>query len=119
MFYIFLASRILFGGYFIVNGVNHLLKGSSMVGYAVSKKIPMPQAMIIISGLLILLGGLGILVGFMVPFAVLFIEIFLVVVTFTMHDFWMQKDAGMRQMEYIQFTKNLALIGGALAFLFI
>ncbi len=119
MFYIFIASRILFGGYFILNGVNHLLKGSSMAGYAASKKVPMPKLMITLSGILILLGGLGILIGFMVPFAVLFIEIFLVLVTFTMHDFWMQKDASARQMEYIQFTKNLALMGGALAFLFI
>ncbi len=119
MFYIFLVSRILFGGYFILGGTNHLLKGSSMAGYAASKKVPMPKVMIILSGLLILLGGLGILIGFMVPFAVLFIEIFLVVVTFIMHDFWNQKDPGARAMEYIQFTKNLALMGGALAFLFI
>lgn len=114
-----MVSRVLFGGYFILNGMNHIFNSSKMVGYAASKKVPMPRAAIVISGLLILLGGLGILLGFYVPFAVLAIEIFLVIVTLTMHDFWNATDSNTRMMEYISFTKNLALMGGALAFLFV
>ena len=114
-----MVSRVLFGGYFILNAYNHLVKGSHMVGYAASKKVPMPKTAIFVSGLLILFGGIGILVGFYVPFAVLAIEIFLVIVTTMMHDFWNQKDPNVRMMEYTQFTKNIALMGGALAFLFI
>lgn len=119
MFYIFLLSRILFGGYFVMSGANHMLKTGALAGYAASKKIPMPKLSVFLSGLLIFLGGLGIVFGIFVPFAVLAIEIFLVIVTVTMHDFWNHKDPNTRQMEHIQFMKNLALIGGALAFLFI
>ena len=114
-----MVSRILFGGYFVLNGLNHIIKGSSMVGYASSKKVPMPKTLILISGLLILLGGLGIIIGFYVPFAVLAIEVFLIVITVVMHDFWNQADKSARMMEYTQFMKNIALMGGALAFLFI
>ena len=114
-----MVSRILFGGYFVLNGLNHIIKGSSMVGYASSKKVRMPKTLILISGLLILLGGLGIIIGFYVPFAVLAIEVFLIVITVVMHDFWNQADKSARMMEYTQFMKNIALMGGALAFLFI
>ena len=110
---------MLFGGYFIMNGLTHFFKLKDMTSYAHSKKVPMPKFLVIVSGLLIFLGGVGILIGFLVPFAVLAIEIFLVFVTALMHDFWNVTDKNIRMVEYVNFTKNLALMGGALAFLFI
>jgi hypothetical protein len=32
-----------------------------------------------------------------------------------MHDFWSQQEPRQRQAEMINFTKNMALLGGALA----
>lgn len=32
-----------------------------------------------------------------------------------MHDFWRQQDPNQRMSEMVNFTKNLALLGGALA----
>ena len=119
MFYIFLVSRVLFGGYFIYNAYNHLIKGSHMVGYAASKKVPMPKIAIFVSGVLLLAGGAGILVGFYVPIAVACLVLFLVPVTFMMHDFWKETDPMAKITQKIMFTKNLALLGGALAYLFI
>ena len=116
---IFLLSRVLFGGFFILNGFNHIFKGKNMIGYASSKKVPMPKIAILVSGIMMLLGGAGILAGVFVPIAVSLIALFLIVVTFKMHDFWNQTDPNMRMMDYIQFTKNVALLGGALAFLFV
>lgn len=119
MIYIFYVSRILFGGYFIYNAFNHLFNGKSMAAYAASKGVPMPKVAIFISGLLLLFGGAGILVGFYVPLAVAALILFLIPVTFMMHDFWKEKDPMMKMTQQIMFTKNLALLGGALAFLFI
>jgi putative oxidoreductase len=39
---------------------------------------------------------------------------FLVPVTFTMHNFWAIHEAGERQMQMINFMKNLSMLGGAL-----
>ena len=90
-----------------------------MAGYAASKGVPMPKIAIFISGILLLLGGVGIIVGFYVPLAVAALVLFLIPVTFTMHDFWKETDPMMKMTQQVMFTKNLALLGGALAFLFI
>lgn len=119
MDFLFLTSRILIGGYFIWHAYNHLVKGSHMVGYAKSKKVPQPQLAISLSGILILLGGLGILFWTQVQYSVLAIALFLIPVSFIMHAFWQEKDPHAKMMEQTQFTKNMAILGGVLAFLFI
>jgi hypothetical protein len=40
---------------------------------------------------------------------------FLLGVSPAMHDFWKQENKEQQQQEMIQFTKNMALLGGALA----
>jgi putative oxidoreductase len=119
MDFLFLVARVLFGGYFIMNGYNHLAKGKHMAGWVASKKVPNPKLAILASGLMILLGGVGILFWSQVELSVLLIVAFLVPVTFMMHDFWKETDQMAKMNSYVGFTKNVALIGGALAFLFI
>src|ERR1700690_1857118 len=117
MDYIFLISRILFGGYFVVSGWNHLRHSDAMAGYAASKKVTSPKAMVIISGLMIFLGGLGILLGYHVGISVLLIVLFLIPVTFIMHNYWAETDPSAKMNSRVGFMKNMALIGAALAFL--
>lgn len=119
MEFLFLLARVLFGGYFIMNGYNHIAKGKNMIGWVASKKVPNPKMAIMLSGLMILVGGLGILLSTEVELSVLLIVAFLVPTTFMMHDFWKETEPMVKMNSYIAFTKNLALIGGALAFLFV
>lgn len=119
MDFLFLVARILMGSYFIYNSYAHLVKGSHMVGYAQSKKVPFPKMAIFVSGALLLLGGLGILFWAYVSYAVLALVLFLVPVTFMMHNFWQITDPQSKMMEQIQFTKNMALLGGVLMALFV
>jgi len=67
-----------------------------------------------LSGVIALLGGLGILLGFKARYGAWLIVIFLVPVTFMIHDFWTVADPMMRQMQQINFMKNLAMLGAAL-----
>ncbi len=117
MDYIFLIARVLFGGYFAVGGFNHLRHSDAMAGFAASKKVSSPKAMVIISGLMILLGGLGIITGLYVGTSVLLIVLFLIPVTFIMHNYWNETDPNAKMADRVQFMKNMALIGAALAFL--
>jgi putative oxidoreductase len=119
MDYIFLAARVLFGGYFAMGGWNHLKNSTALAGYAASKKVTSPKAMIILSGLMILIGGLGIVTGLFVGVSVLLIVLFLIPVTFIMHNYWADTDPNMKMVNQVNFMKNMALIGGALAFLFV
>ena len=117
MDYIFLISRILFGGYFVVSGWNHLRHADAMSGYAASKKVTSPKAMVIISGLMIFLGGLGLVLGIFVNISVVLIVLFLIPVTFIMHNYWAATDPQAKMADKVGFMKNMALIGAALAFL--
>jgi uncharacterized membrane protein YphA (DoxX/SURF4 family) len=116
MMYLFLLGRILLGGYFIKSGYGHMKNLKMLAGYAGSKKVPMPTVSVFLSGLLLLIGGAGILLGIYVQFAIACAAIFLVVVTFKMHDFW-KADPAHKMGEEINFYKNLALLGAVLMLL--
>ena len=117
MIYIFLLGRVLLGGYFIMNGYNHIKNLTMLTGYAQSKGVPMPKLAVFFTGLLLLLGGAGVLLGVYVECAVLFLSIFLVGVTFQMHQYWKIADQNARMGEEINFKKNLALLGAVLMLL--
>jgi len=110
----FLIGRVLFGGYFFYNGINHFTMRKMMIPYATSKGIPAPGLAVLGSGLLILLGGLSILLGVRPHIGAGLIGLFLIGVTPTMHNFWAVTDPNQRMVDMIQFTKNLALLGAAL-----
>ena len=119
MIILFLVGRVLFGGYFVMNGLNHFMKMGMMKGYASSKSVPMASMAVAITGLMILLGGLGILMGVYIQLSVLLLAIFLVFVTFKMHNFWAVTEPNMKMMEMVNFYKNMALLGAVLMMLFI
>ena len=114
MDYIFLLGRILFGGFFVMSGVGHFMNLQGMAGYAASKKVPMPKFSVGFSGLLLLLGGLGVLLGVYVQYTLALLVIFLVPTTFMMHAYWMDTDPGMKMGNRVNFYKNLALLGAVL-----
>lgn len=111
---LFLLGRLLFGGYFVLSGINHFSKFEGMVGYAKSKNVPLPETSVAVSGLAIILGGLGILLGMYVPWSVGLIVLFLLAVSFKMHNFWAVSDPQMKMGDTVNFLKNMALIGAAL-----
>lgn len=118
--YAFLLGRILYGGFFVMSGINHFQHLSMMAGYAGSKGVPAAKPAVIVSGLLILLGGLSILFG-VLPGRVgtACIVLFLVPVSFMMHNYWVEKDPMTQLNQRVNFMKNMALLGAALMMLLI
>src|SRR5258708_36386556 len=90
--YLFVLGRILLGGYFIMSGYGHFKNLKMMTGYAESKGVPMPREGILLTGLMMILGGLGILLGVQIGWSVLLLVIFLLAVSFKMHDYWKDSD---------------------------
>ena len=111
----FLIGRIIFGGFFVYNGINHLKQRQSLSQYAAAKKIPMPEAAVTISGIALLLGGGSILLGIKPKMGAAAIMSFLAGVSPTMHAFWRAEDPKQRMDDMINFGKNMALLGGPLA----
>ena len=111
---LFLIGRIIFGGYFAYNGVNHFVNHAMMAQFAAAKGVPMPEISVMVAGALILAGGLSILFGLRPHVGGLCIALFLLVVTPAMHNFWAVTDTQQRMAEMINFTKNAALLGSTL-----
>ena len=113
----FLIGRIIFGSYWLMAALNHFKNLNHMSEYARAKGTPFPKLAVSGSGVLLLLGGLSVLLGVYASIGVLLLIIFLVGVSIQMHSFWKVDDAQLKQIDVINFTKNMALIGALLMFL--
>lgn len=111
----FLIGRLLFGGFFLYNGINHLRNASSMAPHAASKGVPAPDLAVKLSAVPLLAGGASLLLGIKPRYGALAILGFLAGVSPIMHDFWRHEDPEHRMNEMVNFAKNMALAGGALA----
>ena len=109
-----LAGRAIFGGYFVYNGINHFKSREMLAGYAASKKVPAADAAVVASGLMMLAGGLSLLAGTRPKLGAASVAAFLLGVSPVMHAYWNETDPQQRMNEMINFTKNMALVGGAL-----
>ena len=109
-----IAGRVLFALLFVSSGVNHFTQNAAMTGYAKYKKIPMAKISVYVSGLMLVLGGIYIALGFYADLGALLLAIFLIPTAFLMHAFWKESDATAKQNETISFFKNLSLAGAAL-----
>jgi putative oxidoreductase len=113
---VFLLARVLFGGVLALMGLNHFSGVEQMSGYAEMKGIPAPAFSVVASGVVLVLGGVGIVLGVAPVLAAGALAAFLLVSAVTMHDFWAVPDDQV-QDEMTGFLKNVALAGGALALL--
>ena len=113
----FLMGRIIFGGYWLMAAVNHFKNLDHMSGYAKAKGTPFPKLAVAGTGALLLAGGLSMLLGFYAPIGIALLIVFLLGVSVQVHSFWKVDDAQMKQIDMINFTKNMALIGALLMLL--
>jgi len=111
---IVLIGRILFGGFFLMSGINHFTKLEAMTGYAKYKKLPAAKLGVLISGLMLVIGGIYIVLGYYADLGALLLAIFLVLAAVIFHNWGKETDATAKQTEMMAFMKDIALAGGAL-----
>lgn len=111
----FLIGRLLFAGFFINAGINHLKERKSMADYARSKGVPKPELAVTLSAIPLLAGGVSILMGVKPKMGALALLGFLAGVSPVMHNFWQEEDPQAKMNDMVMFMKNVALAGGALA----
>ena len=114
MEWLVLIGRILYSMIFIIFGLNHFFNLSGMAGYAASKGVPAATVATIITGLLLVLGGLSVLLGYKSKIGSLLLVIFLIPTALIMHNFWAVQNEMQAATEMAHFMKNLALAGSAL-----
>jgi putative oxidoreductase len=75
----------------------------------------MPDQAVTAATALLLLGGASILLGAKPKIGTAAVIAFLAAVSPMMHDFWTQQDPSQRQNDMVHFSKNMALLGAAIA----
>ncbi len=109
---IFLIGRIIVGLYFLFNASLHLfLSTEEVAGYAAFRGLPISNTWVYLTGLLMLVGGLCILLGFLPHIGSLPLVIFLLVTAFAIHHFWTDTDPALQINEIFFFSRNLGLVG--------
>ena len=106
---LFLVGQVVLGAYFIAAGIPHFTKAKGMIDYATFKKIPAPAAGVYVSGIILVLGGVGILFQMDLVWAYSLLAAFLVIAAVTVHNFWTEKDAQAKMTSMIMFQKNIAI----------
>ena len=108
-----LAGRLIFGAYFVYNGVRHFRNRDMMEAYAASKGVKWPTVAVLGTGTMLVLGGLSVLTGVRPKIGASLIAGFLLAVSARMHDFWNVEDPQQQMQEFVNFSKNMALVGAA------
>jgi putative oxidoreductase len=109
-----LIGRILFVLIFLGSGTTgHLGQRKGMAQYAASQGIPAAEALVVLSGVMIVVGGLMVALGVWGDLGALLL-VFLVVAGFLIHAFWKVQDPHQRMDQQVHFMKNLALAGGSI-----
>lgn len=112
----FLLGRIIFGGYWIMSGVNHFTHLRTMAEYVKTRGVPSPEAAVAGSGVVLVCGGLSMLLGIYPTAGSLLLIAFLLAASFMIHKYWEMDTVHARQDEKINFDKNMALVGALLMF---
>lgn len=106
-----LAGRVFFALIFMLAGLNHFSKQT--IAFAASQGVPLASVAVPLSGVIAVVGGLSILLGYRAKLGAWLIVLFLAGVT-PLHNFWAVHDPMMAQIQMTMFMKNISMIGGAL-----
>lgn len=105
-------GRLLYSFIFVISSFKHF--GPELKQYAAGHGVPMVSVLVPLAGLLILVGGVSIVLGYKAKCGAWLIVLFLVPVTLSMHNFWAITDPQEAQVQLIMFMKNISMLGAAL-----
>jgi len=110
---VFVIARVLLALMFILAGFAKLGGLEGTAGYIASAGLPLPGVLAVATGLLEVVGGVALAVGFQTRTAAVVLALFTLLATFLFHAFW-AVPAEQAYMQQLMFMKNLAVAGGLL-----
>jgi putative oxidoreductase len=110
----FTVGRVLFGLYWLRAGFHHFTALDPIAEYARGKGTPAPKIAVVGSGIVLLIGGLSMILGAYPTGGIVLLVLFLLAASFHFHSYWRVNDAKMKQIDQINFMKNMALVGALL-----
>lgn len=110
-----LFGRLCIAAIFVISGVAKIPGWQDNLGYMTQNGVPSAQVFLTVAILIEVLGGLMVASGFRTRIAALVLALYLIPVTVTFHHFWNLSGVD-RQMQMVNFLKNLAILGGLLGY---
>ena len=107
-----LLGRFLFSAIFILASFGDF--SSKGISEATQHGVPMASVLVPLAGVLSLLSGLSIMLGYHARWGAWGVVLFLAIITPVMHNFWAETDPNMAAMQMAHFMKNVAMLGAAL-----
>ena len=92
----------------------HFMATDSTAGYAESRGVKNPRAMVLVSGVLLVAAAVSLIAGIYADLGALLFGSFTLLTAFMVHHFWTDDDEMTKQIEMTNFMKNLSITGGAL-----
>ena len=106
-----LVSRLMIAAIFLMSAVgNKIPKFNDVVDYIASEGVPLPNVALVGAIVVLIIGSLSVIAGFRIRIGAGLLLAFLVLATYFFHDFW-KFEGQERQLQMIQFMKNLSLMG--------
>jgi putative oxidoreductase len=112
--WVLLLGRLLFVAYFLNSTVFHLTKGQMASGYAKQMGFPIPALGAWPSGVWLLAGSLSVLLGIWADLGSLILAAFPIPAAIWIHPFWKFEDPQQKQMENLNFMRNVTFVGAGL-----
>jgi putative oxidoreductase len=109
-------GRVLFALIFVASIVGHF--SSAEISEAAAHGVPLATILVPLAGIIALVGGVSVMLGYRARFGALLLLVFLVPVTLIMHKFWGLPDPQMAMLQKINFMKNAALAGTCLLIMY-
>ena len=110
--YLVPLGRAAFAGVFVVFAPGDFTPQG--VAFAAQQGVPLPGVLVPMAGVISLAGGLSVVLGYRARAGACLLMLFLVPVTYWMHNFWAIRDPMMAQMQFGFFMANMSRVGGAL-----
>jgi putative oxidoreductase len=105
------AGRVLLALIFITSGFSKLGNLDGTAGYIASVGLPAGGALALGAGLLEVVAGLALAIGFKARWAALALGVFTIVAALLFHRYWAMPEQ-QQFMQQLLFMKNLAIAGG-------
>ena len=110
-----LLGRLLIAALFIPAGIGKISGFAGTAGYIASKGLPLPELGVVIAIVVEVAVAAALLVGFKTRWAALVLALFTLAAATIFHNYWALPQA-QQMMQQLLFTKNIAVVGGLLAF---
>ncbi len=109
-----LVGRLLYALIFLAAAPRHF--SAEGIQHAADFGWPGTWLVVPASGVMAVLGGLSLALGYKARWGAWLLVGFLVPITLTIHAFWAVSDPVMRHVQLAMFAKNVAMLGAALMF---